>query len=1067
MDKLLLKQIDEFYSNSNIASEVSQLLREIGESYDSGGTKPSTNNAPILQLATLLKDEILRRKAAEEEKDRLQQHLRSSQHITHIGSWEVDLVTNKADWTNEFAEILEYEPGAVEPGFEAFYARVDASEREAIERSLAHTIKTGSIHAMEHSLILPEDRQKPVYCRAEVVYDPATGVPLKLVGTLQDISERKKAQARLQRAHDELKTLFNNTQEVFYSVDMQEYKLLHISASCRIVYGYSEHEFAQNPNLWLEVILPEDKTRIFANNEAMYSGRFFSHDYRIRHKDGSIRWLESRLNPTLNAKGELIRLDGTTADITKRKEAELALKDSETKFRYLIDNCSDAILIRNEHKEIVYCSDSVYGVIGYNAEEVIGKQTLNDIYPDDLQMVLSHWDKVLESPGIPITITYRRIHKDGRLIWCEGTSTNMLHQPEIRGVVVNFRDITEMKEAELALISSESKFRHMISYGADTIMIMDKDHKAVFLSDSFEKTTGFTAAEILGKATGDAMHPDDRERMAEHWKILESNPGKPLQVTYRRLKKDGSYIWCEGTGINLLHTPEVSGFLLNFRDITERKRAEAALQSSEDKFRSLIEHSSDALMILDKEGRTVYASDSVYRVMGYAPNEIIGAKATDFVYDADRYIVAAANRKVWSNPGQPSTIAYRRVKKDGTVIWCEGTATNLLHEPAVAGVVVNFRDITDRKNIEIALRNSEYKYRSLFENSVDAVIVIDESWDITYASESLNNILGYSPAEVSGITPDKFVHPEDLAEVLAQRKLAMVNHSKQLSLTERPAHRRVRKDGTVIWCEGTITNLLADPAVSGLVINFRDITDRKNSEDALKRSNEELQKSNAELDRFVYSVSHDLRAPLTSMLGLTFIAQNETTDANMLDYLDMLQSSIAKLDGFIHDILDHSRNARLEVKHELINFSELLADITANLRFMNPDTPVAIRTVIDENEAYYSDKSRMGIILNNLVSNAIRYYNPEMKCPEVQIDIKNENGKIRLSVRDNGIGIGTDQQEKVFDMFYRVSHKSTGSGLGLYIVKEAVDKLGGEVALESELGVGTHFTVLIPNVKSS
>jgi PAS domain S-box-containing protein len=482
--------------------------------------------------------------------------------------------------------------------------------------------------------------------------------------------------------------------------------------------------------------------------------------------------------------------------------------DSETKFRYLIDNCADVILIRNADKKIVYCSDSVYGVIGYKADELIGKETLNDIYPDDLHIVLGHWDKVLECPGIPITITYRRIHKDGRCIWCEGTSTNMLHQPEIRGVVVNFRDVTEMKEAELALKASERKFRHMISYGADAIMIMDRERKAVFVSESFERITGFAANEIFGVTTLNAIHPDDRAVMSEHWETLENNPDKPTYVTYRRQKKDGTYIWCEGTGINLLDRPEVAGFLLNFRDITERKEAE----------------------------------------------------------------------------------------------------------------------------------------------------------------------------------------------------------------------------------------------------------------DALKQSNEGLQKSNAELDRFVYSVSHDLRAPLTSMLGLTLIAKNETEDQNMLNYLDMLQESIGKLDGFIHDILDHSRNARLEIRRQQIDFAELLADIASNLKFMNRDTPVNLRTNINESIAYYSDRSRVGIILNNLVSNAIRYYNPNATDPSVDITIAPQGDDIMIQVNDNGIGIDDDQQKKVFDMFYRVSHHSTGSGLGLYIVKEAVDKLDGEIRLESELTKGTCITVLIPNM---
>jgi PAS domain S-box-containing protein len=469
-------------------------------------------------------------------------------------------------------------------------------------------------------------------------------------------------------------------------------------------------------------------------------------------------------------------------------------------------------------------------------------------------------------------------------------------------------------------------------------------------------------------------------------------------------------------------------------------------------------------MVLNEKGETTYASDSLYRIMGYKAEEVLGIPSSEFIYPEDVPIIEGNLKHVLKAPGKPSTITYRRVKKDGTTIWCEGTANNLLHEPAVRGIVVNFRDVTDRKNIEIALRNSEYKYRSLFENSADAVIVIDEHWKLIYASESLYNILGYTPSELLGTVPDRFIHPDDLPAVHSQRKVSLASPGKAIPITNPSAHRRVKKDGTTIWSEGTITNLLEEPAIKGLVINFRDITDRKASEDALRQSNEELKKSNTELDRFVYSVSHDLRAPLTSMLGIISIAKDETGDENMLSYMGMLQESITKLDGFIHDILDYSRNARIDIKRQQINFKALLNDITDNLRFMNPEVPVEIRMQIDETATYYSDKGRISVILNNLISNAIRYYNTEAEKPFVDIAIKPSGGNILLTVKDNGIGINKDKQGRIFEMFYRVSQRSTGSGLGLYIVKETVEKLNGDIKLVSEPSKGSCFSILIPNL---
>jgi signal transduction histidine kinase len=235
---------------------------------------------------------------------------------------------------------------------------------------------------------------------------------------------------------------------------------------------------------------------------------------------------------------------------------------------------------------------------------------------------------------------------------------------------------------------------------------------------------------------------------------------------------------------------------------------------------------------------------------------------------------------------------------------------------------------------------------------------------------------------------------------------------------------------------------------------------------ALQQSNEELKKSNKELDSFVYSVSHDLRAPLSSMLGVIGICELGDPDPFMGKNISLLKTSIKKLDGFIMDILDYSRNARLEVDKQEIHFDDLVTEITNNLKFMSADDQrkVDIRTSVRNGIAFYSDKSRLSIILNNLISNSIRYQNPEAADPFVEIHVDVSETSADILIRDNGIGIDKENQGKVFNMFYRVSTKSLGSGLGLYIVKEAVEKLNGVIQLESETGKGTKFSIRLPNL---
>nr|WP_315197494.1 HAMP domain-containing sensor histidine kinase [uncultured Flavobacterium sp.] len=228
--------------------------------------------------------------------------------------------------------------------------------------------------------------------------------------------------------------------------------------------------------------------------------------------------------------------------------------------------------------------------------------------------------------------------------------------------------------------------------------------------------------------------------------------------------------------------------------------------------------------------------------------------------------------------------------------------------------------------------------------------------------------------------------------------------------------------------------------------------------------NQELKTANYELDRFVYSTTHDLRAPLNSMLGLIEIAQDDTVEEQMLEYLKMIKGRAEKLDDFICDILDYSRNSRMEITSEQINFPEILKDLTQNLKFMgNISRAVEFKIDITDDASFYCDKSRLVTILNNLVSNAIRYQNYQIPNPFVSIKINTSGIQAAIEIQDNGIGIDEKSHQKIFDMFYRISSESVGSGLGLYLVKEAVKKLNGDIKIQSEMGSGTTFFIEIPN----
>ena len=267
-------------------------------------------------------------------------------------------------------------------------------------------------------------------------------------------------------------------------------------------------------------------------------------------------------------------------------------------------------------------------------------------------------------------------------------------------------------------------------------------------------------------------------------------------------------------------------------------------------------------------------------------------------------------------------------------------------------------------------------------------------------------------------------------------------------------------------------NFIINATITALMISFfiefMQRANRKSEKLLLKLTDElnvkkdDLEKTNKELDRFVYSASHDLRAPLASIQGLANIASVETDLNRNKEYISMIGDRARKLDFFIQEIIDYSRNARTELHLELTDIKALSLEVIENLRFF--DHAEEVKFFIDENQldSTMLDKSRMKIVLNNILSNAIKYHNPKIQHKEVNLKIHHEDKVCVVTIADNGLGIQSEFLDKIFDMFYRATDKSTGSGLGLYIVKEIIIKMGGTIDVQSQFEKGTTFTIKLP-----
>ena len=401
-----------------------------------------------------------------------------------------------------------------------------------------------------------------------------------------------------------------------------------------------------------------------------------------------------------DADGNPKALVAVMRDITMRKRAEEILKQREENFRALIDNSLDISVITNPDMTIRYVSPSVERTLGHRPEEIVGRNALEFLSREDVENIKRNFDDFSKTAGQPVALEVRFSHKDGSWRVIESVTNNLVNDPTVMGFVINARDITERKQAEKVLKEREEHFRALIENSLEGIAILDGDMKIQYESPSAEKILGYKLEELIGKGIFDFIHPDDRENVIRIFRRLSKEAAQAVPGTVRFLHKDGSWHIMEATANNLLDNPSVRGIIVNYRDITERQRAQEALKQREEHFRVMIENSLDDVAILDAKGTVLYQSPSIERVLGYKLEEHIGTSAFNFVHPDETAYVARVFAELTQTPGSNYQGELRAKHSDGSWRTLEVMVRNFLDDPVVCGVLVNFRDITERKMAE-------------------------------------------------------------------------------------------------------------------------------------------------------------------------------------------------------------------------------------------------------------------------------------------------------------------------------------------------------------------------------
>lgn len=608
----------------------------------------------------------------------------------------------------------------------------------------------------------------------------------------------------------------------------------------------------------------------------------------------------------------------------------------------------------------------------------------------------------------------------------------------------------ERTRARAQLMESERRFRYISEHFPNgKVCFLDRSLNFVFGTGGQFKREAIDTSSLPGKKFTSMFSAQNQQRIEQ--KLMRAFDGK--EVLFEAKTDNQTFL------ISAVAAYETSGQTENIivvaQNITDFKRAEEHIHFQA----TVLENIMDSVVVTDLEKNVISWNKSATMIYGYEEHEMIGKNMSILAVDKDDGTDPASLIRMLNEKNKANVITRRR-RKDGNIIWVELKLTyNYNVDNKITGLIGISRDITEQRAEEHLLK----LFQSVILNSHDAVVMTeatgadDDLRKIVFVNEAFCEITGFSQNEVIGNTFFMLVGPAtDKNEIMRiQNNLRRwQSFSSEIAL--------YRKDNSSFWVDATIMPVSDE---SGNYTHWvwlqRDTTADRESAEKLMRKNEELTKTNLELDRFVYSASHDLRAPLTSVLGLVGLMRREHFAKDAQIYLDKVQESVQRLDRLIQNIINYSRNSRLSLNSVLINFREIFDTAVSMHKFM--DQAGSIRFDFEDNTdgKFRSDPDRWQIIFNNLISNGIKFARPGHSS-YISLKLSKQENNLIAEITDNGIGITADQLKSVFQMFYRATNSSEGSGLGLYIVRQTVELLGGTIGVESESMEFTRFTIIVP-----
>ena len=742
------------------------------------------------------------------------------------------------------------------------------------------------------------------------------------------------------------------------------------------------------------------------------------------------------------------------------RTADLAA--SEEKYRLLVEHQTDLVVKVDTGFRLLYVSPSYCRAFGKSEDELLGQAFMPLVHEED-RAATEHAMRALFAPPHTAYLEQRAMTTEGWrwLAWRD--SVILGPDGQVAEIIGVGRDITERKQADLALREGERRFHSLFDNMAEGValhsMVRDVagravDYRIVDVNQSYCRTLGVEKTAVCAKTATEAYGVLEAPYLERYAEVVASGQPVVFETYYPHM---GRYFvvsvapWGE------------DGFATIFTDITDRKMAEQALTAKTQELELYFTNTMDMLCIADTDGYFRRLNPEWEAVLGYPANELEGRSFFDFVHPDDMQATIAATRKL---AGQTRVMNFvnRYRAKDGSYRFIEWRSF-----PVGKTIFASARDITARKEADLALRESEAQYRGIFEQAAVGICHCSLEGAFQRVNRRMSEILGYGEAELLRMNIRDISHPDDLAEDLKHMRQIMNGQATGYDMEKR----YLRKDGAVIWVHLSVSMVADRSGQAGYLVGvFEDISARQAAMAELAKAKVQAEDANRSKSEYLANMSHEIRTPLNGVLGMLQLLKGTPMDVEQGSYVDKAHDAARRLLALLSDILDFSKieAGKLTLRSAPFALNDVFEMVSTVLGGAAMKKGLSLRLNIDKTvpERLVGDDARIRQILFNLVGNAVKF----TASGSVRVQAWARSGRgadglwLYLSVADTGVGIHEDKLVSIFDRFTQsdasYSKNFEGAGLGLAIVRRILDLMGGEICVESETGQGTTMIVALP-----